>query len=259
MAMSGWKPRIAVICSLIIGSIILGQEPCRAEDLAVRLVVNPRTTDVQLGSGPIALTVLAKGKNLTYRWKLTGPGKLDGQGSSVFYVLPETIAEDPVQALVSVTVVEVSGQEMTETAAFSIHAAKAADKEGLSTTTKWLIGGGAGIVAVGAAVALSSGGSDDKDLDISGTWNFVSPVLNMTLNVVQVGSIYTATASGENGWVTGVSGTIDGTAITMEITFWGDYSFSAVGAVNDSSTTATGSYDYRDAGTHYTGSWSMTR
>lgn len=38
-----------------------------------------------------ATTQRARGENLTYKWEFLGPGKLDGERSAVFYILPEKI------------------------------------------------------------------------------------------------------------------------------------------------------------------------
>ena len=43
-----------------------------AEDISVKLIVNPSRTDIYLGSEAIALTARARGKNLSYSWDLTG-------------------------------------------------------------------------------------------------------------------------------------------------------------------------------------------
>lgn len=149
-----------------------------AEELGIKLVVNPSKTDVYLGTDPIALTARVKGKNLVYDWKLLGPGKLEGKGSSVFYVLPEKIEGDSEQALITVTVKDETGEEITESVTFNIIAKEKGTGKGMSKTTKIALGVGAA-AALGGGIALIAGGGDgggDGDGDtaeysIVGRWN----------------------------------------------------------------------------------------
>jgi len=110
---------VIVLVFLTVNIGLLSGE-CFAAAPAIRLVVNPNKTDVALGSGPIALTARARGKNLTYTWELLGPGELDGKGSAVFYVLPDKIEGSSARALITVTVTDESGQEMTESVTFNL-------------------------------------------------------------------------------------------------------------------------------------------
>ena len=107
---------------LIMGMLMFGlwRREGMAANTTIKLVVNPNKTYVYLGSGGIALTTRARGKGLTYSWELLGPGKLDGQGSAVFYILPETIEGESDQALITVTVKDETGQEMSESITFNI-------------------------------------------------------------------------------------------------------------------------------------------
>ena len=95
------KFAVTVIVLVIYMMTLVGQG--FAQDSGIKLVMNPSKTDVYLGSDPIALTARVKGKNLAYEWKLLGPGKLEGKGSSVFYILPDTIEGESEQALITVT------------------------------------------------------------------------------------------------------------------------------------------------------------
>ncbi len=149
-----------------------------AEDLSIKLVVNPSKTDVYLDSDPIALTARVKGKNLEYEWKLLGPGELEGKGSSVFYILPEKIEGDSEQALITVTVKDESGEEVTESVTFNILPKEKSTGKGMSKGTKIGIGVGAA-AALGGGIALMAGGGDDDDDDdgdaeynIVGAWWF---------------------------------------------------------------------------------------
>jgi len=112
--------RFAIVLIFLTVNIVVLSGECSAAAPAIRLVVNPNKTDVTLGSGPIALTARARGKNLTYTWELLGPGKLDGKGSAVFYVLPDKIEGSSARALITVTVTDESSQEMTESVTFNL-------------------------------------------------------------------------------------------------------------------------------------------
>jgi len=147
-----------------------------AEEPAIRLIVNPSKTDVYLGSDPIALTAKMKGKNLTYEWKLLGPGEIEGKGSSVFYVLPEKIEGESAQALITVTVKDEAGEAITESVTFNILPSAKPKSKGMSKTTKIALGAGA-VAALGGGIALAAGGGDgdgsdggDATYNIVGTW-----------------------------------------------------------------------------------------
>lgn len=177
MFQKGVKFLLTII--LILAHITLLVENGYAENPSVRLIINPNKTDVDLGSDPIALTAKATGSNLTYRWELKGPGKIDGEGSAVFYVLPEKIKGKSEQALVTVTVTDAAGQETTETVTFNILAATSTKtaspqpaKKGMSKTTKIALGVGAA-AALGGGIALLAGGDDDSDsgINVVGIWN----------------------------------------------------------------------------------------
>ena len=83
--------RFAVVLLVLVlyTGVLIGE--CYAADMSIELIMNPSKTDVYLGSDPIALSAKVKGKNLAYNWELLGPGRLEGKGSSVFYILPEKI------------------------------------------------------------------------------------------------------------------------------------------------------------------------
>ena len=89
-------------------------------DTDIRLVVNPDRTDFHLDDGEIALTARVRGKNLRYTWELFGPGTLDGEGSAIFYILPERLDGPSAKALVTVTVSDEAGRSVQESAAFTI-------------------------------------------------------------------------------------------------------------------------------------------
>jgi hypothetical protein len=151
-----------------------------AQNSDIKLIMNPSKTDVYLGSDPIALTARVKGKNLSYEWKLLGPGKLEGKGSSVFYILPETIEGESEQALITVTVTDESGEATTESVTFNILAEeKTASKKGMSNTTKIALGAVA-VAGLGGGIAVAAGGGGDGDgngggdaeYNVVGNWDY---------------------------------------------------------------------------------------
>lgn len=163
---------LAVHCIVLAGT-------CSAEDLTVKLVINPKKTDVYLGSAPIALTAKAKGKNLTFTWELVGPGTLEGKSSAMFYTLPEKIDGTSAQALITVIVIDETGQELRESVTFNIlpriptptstpsptptptPATTPTAKRGIGTGTKVALGAGA-VAALGGGITLALGGGDDE-------------------------------------------------------------------------------------------------
>lgn len=86
----------------------------------VTLVVNPKATEIHAGAGKIVITVDATGKNLTFTWKLSGPGKLEEEGAAAFYLPPEKIDQKSASAVVTVTVKEPSGQATIKSVTFTI-------------------------------------------------------------------------------------------------------------------------------------------
>lgn len=169
------KFAVTVIVLVIYMMTLVGQG--FAQDSGIKLVMNPSKTDVYLGSDPIALTARVKGKNLAYEWKLLGPGKLEGKGSSVFYILPDTIEGESEQALITVTVTDESGEETTESVTFNILAKEKTASKGMSKTTKIALGAVA-VAGLGGGIALAAGGGGDGDGsgggdttdNIVGTW-----------------------------------------------------------------------------------------
>jgi hypothetical protein len=177
------KFAVAVIVLAVYMMALVGEG--FADDPGIKLVINPSKTDVYLGSGPIALTARVKGKNLEYEWKLLGPGELEGKGSSVFYILPEKIEGDSEQALITVTVKDKTGEEVTESVTFNILPEASSKGTGLSKGAKIGIGVGAA-AALGGGIALIAGGGDDDDddddggsgsgpstLNIMGSWTYM--------------------------------------------------------------------------------------
>jgi formylglycine-generating enzyme required for sulfatase activity len=108
---------VFIVMALHMGLVI---GACSAAAPTIKLVVNPNATNFSLGSDPVVLTVLARGKNLTFTWKLAGPGTLEGEGSAVFYHFPETIAGPSAQAQITVTVITETGEESSESVTFTI-------------------------------------------------------------------------------------------------------------------------------------------
>lgn len=87
---------------------------------SIRLIANPNTTEIRVGSDPIAITAKVAGKNLQYAWKLFGPGKIEGQGSAIFYIPPETIEGNLTEAMLTVSVTDTDGLVDMESVTFRI-------------------------------------------------------------------------------------------------------------------------------------------
>jgi hypothetical protein len=173
---------VAVVTLVVYLGALIGEG--YAEDLAIKLIVNPSKTDIPLGSEPIALTARVTGKNLTYKWELLGPGKLEGKGSSVFYVLPEKIEGESAQALITVTVTDESGKATTESVTFNILAAKAKTTgKSMSKGTKIAFVAGA-IALLGGGIAVAAGGKggdggNNSTFNIVGNWTYAQSTLGI--------------------------------------------------------------------------------
>lgn len=196
------------IVVLISFSVLLLFEEGYAAAPTVKLVVEPDKTDIYVGADPIAIATQASGLNLTYKWELLGPGKLEGTGPAVFYIVPEAIDRGSARAIITVTVSDGEGQETTETVIFNILARPPQEQpvtpepptkpkpptppqeqtptvkpesKGISKTTKIILGGVATAAAIGGGVALLAGGGDgdgdgEPDPSLSGTWTGVLTV-----------------------------------------------------------------------------------
>jgi len=177
---------IAIVAITLYVLVMFGEG--YAADPDVMLVVNPKSTEVQAGSGKIVITVEASGENLTFTWQLKGPGKLEDEGAAAFYSPPEKIDQESASAIVTVTVKEPSGQETVKSVTFTILPSppKTAtpspeptptEKKGMSMGTKVALGAGA-VVALGGGIALMAGGGggggsngDSATYSIVGLWN----------------------------------------------------------------------------------------
>ncbi len=168
-----FRKRIKLLIALIVIAlkitVLFGEGYVAAQE--IMLVVNPKKTEFVVGSGQIVITADAPGTNLTFSWKLEGPGKLEGKGMAVFYKIPEKI-EKEAQTTVSVTVKDKEGQETTATVTFTIlpvptpsSESKSAEQQDMRTTTKIALGAGA-VAALGGGIAIvAAGGDGDGDGD----------------------------------------------------------------------------------------------
>jgi hypothetical protein len=143
----------------------------------VKLIVNPDTTNVYVGSEPISLTAEVTGSGLTFRWELRGPGKIEGKGPAISYIVPETMKKASARATITVTVTDEAAQETTETFTFTILAKEKSPKpakKGMSRTTRIALGVGAAAL-LGGGIALFADGDDDDDDNgspFTGTFRF---------------------------------------------------------------------------------------
>ncbi len=162
--------KLSIVVALIAAYMMLLLGDGFAAAPAVKLIVNPDTPDVYTGSEPVALTAEASGSGLTFKWELQGPGKIEGEGSEISYIAPETLEGASTQATITVSVTDEAGQETTETFTFTILASKTPakeegskpDKKGMSTGKKVVIGVGAATLLGGGIALLAGGGGDDN-------------------------------------------------------------------------------------------------
>ncbi len=156
--------KLSIVVVLIAAYMMLLLGDGFAAAPAVKLIVNPDTPEVYAGSEPVALTAEASGSGLTFKWELQGPGKIEGEGSEISYIVPKTIKGASAQATIIVAVKDEAGQETTETFMFNILTTKtpAPAKKGMSTGKKVVIGVGAAAL-LGGGIALAAGGGNDGD------------------------------------------------------------------------------------------------
>jgi len=154
---------IAIVVITLYVLVVFGEG--YAADVDVTLVVNPKDTEIYAGSGKIVITADASGENLTFTWKLSGPGKIEGEGAAAFYIPPEKIEQTSEFAIVTVTVKEPSGQATIKSVTFTILPGPPKTttpapeptpmvKEGMGTGTKIALGVGA-VAALGGGIALA--------------------------------------------------------------------------------------------------------
>lgn len=168
----------SIVCALItLYMLVMPGNGYAAGGPEVNVVVNPKTTEAYAGSEKIVITVIASGRNLTFIWKLSGPGKLEGEGAAAFYTPPKTIEKDAEFAIITVTVKDSSGEATIESVPFTILSRPEqgtspvpepapGEKKGMSRGTKIALGAGA-VVALGAGVALLA--SDESKDSCGGT------------------------------------------------------------------------------------------
>ncbi|GAK54126.1 serine/threonine protein kinase [Candidatus Moduliflexus flocculans] len=93
-----------------------------AAAISLKVVVNPNVATLKLDDGPIIVSVKSQEKNLTYRWELSGPGRLQGQGPAVQYLLPAQLDAASASVVIAVTVTNQAGEERREQVEFAITA-----------------------------------------------------------------------------------------------------------------------------------------
>lgn len=96
--------------------------PEDAAAISLKVVVNPNVAALKLGDGPIIVSVKSQEKNLTYRWELSGPGRLQGQGPAVQYLLPAQLDAASASVVIAVTVTNQAGEERREHVEFAVTA-----------------------------------------------------------------------------------------------------------------------------------------
>lgn len=112
--------KFGMVASIIVSILLLCFGIGLAEGPTVKLELNPDQTNIFVASDSIVLMAKARGKSLTYKWVLQGPGKIEGSGPAVFYHVPKKIGAKSTRALVTLTVKDKHGLEATETVVFNI-------------------------------------------------------------------------------------------------------------------------------------------
>jgi hypothetical protein len=155
---------VAVLTIICVGMLVPIQESSAVP--TVTIIVNPSgTTEVPAGSALIGLAAQVSGTNLTYTWKLDGPGKLIGdlERSSIFYRPPDSIDGESEIAVITVTVTNDKAEGNIANRAFTIihqvppstptptPTSTPISDEGMSKLTKVALGAGTA-VAVGVGI-----------------------------------------------------------------------------------------------------------
>ena len=91
-------------------ALLLAVAQAAGEESPLKIVVNPNASALTLGEGPVILSVKTPQKNVKYAWALDGPGQLQGEGSTVLYILPEQLDASPARVAIAVTVTNQAGQ-----------------------------------------------------------------------------------------------------------------------------------------------------
>ena len=100
-------PRFALAPLFLL--LLLWSWQAAGEESPLKIVVNPNTDTVTVGDGPIIVSVKTQEKNVSYAWKLDGPGRIQGEGSAVVYAPPERLDAPSMQAIITVTVTDSAG------------------------------------------------------------------------------------------------------------------------------------------------------
>ena len=103
-------------------ALLLAVAQAAGEESPLKIVVNPNASALTLGEGPVILSVKTPEKNVKYAWTLDGPGQLQGEGSTVLYILPEQLDASPAQAAIAVTVTNQAGQRQDARVALTLRA-----------------------------------------------------------------------------------------------------------------------------------------
>ena len=103
-------------------ALLLAVAQAAGEESLLKIVVNPNASDLTLGEGPVILSVKTPEKNVKYAWALDGPGQLQGEGSTVLYILPEQLDASPARVAIAVTVTNQAGQRQDARVALTLRA-----------------------------------------------------------------------------------------------------------------------------------------
>jgi hypothetical protein len=255
------KSFIAVI--LIVLHVVMLCGNTSGADLTVKLMLSLESTQISVGSAPIALTAVTHGMNVQLTWKLTGPGHIEGTGIAVFYIVPDQIEGKTAEAVITVTAKDKIGQEVTDKVRFIIVPKsddqspsidkplpdQTSSKKGMKTSTKVILGAGAA-AALGGGIVLAKQGSNGEDSvpSLSGTWigtviteddnTGETVIMNLRFVLTQKGNEITGYGSLESIPIELITGTYTYPSVNLRLDALGAYPAYFQGTLSDKNTIA---------------------
>ena len=112
----------SVLSIIVLVSALLSIQDSHATP-TMTLIVNPNVSEVFVDLHKrIGLAVQVGGGNITYKWELRGPGKLEGDTTStvVYYAPPQLINEESVEATITITITDDRGQQAVKSRTFAV-------------------------------------------------------------------------------------------------------------------------------------------
>jgi hypothetical protein len=136
----------------------------------VKIVTDPDIREIDI-SKQKEIKIIATEITQPVEWSLDGPGELKGEiteegkiiGPAIFYIPPDKIDGKSAKVRVTITVIDDSGEKVTEKITFTLVAPTPESKK-MSTGTKVALGAVA-VAAFGGGIALAAAGGGDGDGD----------------------------------------------------------------------------------------------